>query len=103
MGTETKSSSQVTQASNNLRSSQEYSSSDNTAAHKFLNEEDSLFSSEDQNPHSTSTEESQTTNLSKITYLYLIMDLGFSDMKKILSRKSRTELDEEHIITIFYN
>ena len=42
-------------------------------------------------------------NLTKFTHLFLIMDLGELDMKKLMNTMPKTRLDEDHIITIFYN
>jgi len=36
-------------------------------------------------------------------HLFLVMDLGELDLKKLFDTVPKTQLDEEHIITILYN
>jgi len=42
-------------------------------------------------------------NLKQFTHLFLVMDLGELDLKKLFDTVPKTMLDEEHIITILYN
>ena len=42
-------------------------------------------------------------NLKKFTHLFLVMELGELDFKKLFDTVPKTELDEDHIITILYN
>ena len=42
-------------------------------------------------------------NLKHFTHLFLVMDLGELDFKKLFDTVPKTLLDEDHIITILYN
>ena len=53
------------------------------------------------------TEEEQKNgeqpNLEKFDHIFIVMDLGFSDFKKLLNSVPNTEITEMHIITLLYN
>jgi serine/threonine protein kinase len=42
-------------------------------------------------------------NLKKITHLFIVMELGETDFKKLMTNTPATQIDESHIITILYN
>jgi len=41
--------------------------------------------------------------LDKFDHIFIVMDLGFSDFKKLLNSVPNTEITEMHIITLLYN
>jgi hypothetical protein len=53
------------------------------------------------------TEESKTEEempeLDKFDYIFIVMNLGFSDFKKLLNSVPNTEITEQHVITLLYN
>jgi len=42
-------------------------------------------------------------DMKHFNHLFLVMDLGELDLKKLFDTVPKTQLDEEHIITILYN
>ena len=42
-------------------------------------------------------------SLSKFDHLFLIMELGDLDMKKLFETMPHTKLSEDHVITVLYN
>ena len=41
--------------------------------------------------------------MDKFDHIFIVMDLGFSDFKKLLNSVPNTEITEMHIITLLYN
>ena len=42
-------------------------------------------------------------NLQKLTHLFIVMELGETDFKKLLTHAPMNQIDEDHIVTILYN
>jgi len=45
----------------------------------------------------------KTVKPSKLTHLFLVMELGEMDLNKMLSKVPKVKLSETHIVTILYN
>lgn len=43
------------------------------------------------------------TSLANFDHIFLVMDPGFSDFKKLLNSVPNTEITEQHIVTLLYN
>mmetsp|Transcript_15177 Transcript_15177/g.23426 ORF Transcript_15177/g.23426 Transcript_15177/m.23426 type:complete len:143 (+) Transcript_15177:344-772(+) len=52
-------------------------------------------------PHSNGMPSS--TSLMKITFLFIVMEYVQTDFRKLLNSTPKTQLKEEHIVTILYN
>ena len=48
-------------------------------------------------------EEEMQVDLKKLTHLFIVMELGETDFKKLMSNTPGTEIHEDHIVTIIYN
>jgi mitogen-activated protein kinase 1/3 len=42
-------------------------------------------------------------DLDKFDHIFIVMNLGFSDFKKLLNSVPNTEITEQHVITLLYN
>jgi serine/threonine protein kinase len=48
-------------------------------------------------------DEETIVNLQELTHLFIVMEYGESDFKKLLSNGHKTDISEKHIVTILYN
>lgn len=49
------------------------------------------------------TPENQEINLNCLTHIFIVMEYVESDVKKLLERKPRVAVNEDHLVTILYN
>ena len=76
----------------------------NTSTDMTKSTKDSLNDlDEDGQPIPDTDDQFLMINLKHFTHLFLVMDLGELDFKKLFDTVPKTLLDEDHIITILYN